>query len=485
MVTTTQAPHNSDTVAPSGNTRGGRSAADLEKALLSIRQARDTLIARNLDLSSKLAVADDRVSELEYDREAAEQDRDASLKLVQELSQQSDELRERVLALTDESSRLQSTQCEAASARATESADGMPVGEDVAAEIQELRSRLAEFQTMETLTKSQQAKHAATLGNQLTAAQRARDIAVGAVTNAQRQIGRLAEECKELRSKLTADNETSKARILQLEMQIQAREPESAEPENDPTSETSFIDPLASVVSDDVGREAELIRACTSSLVSDHRNPDILAELDERYHGFAASAGGLGYAGIARFSSACGELTRWLCKTPRKMEETLQSLIDAAALLVEISAEGRPEEIDDLAGALVFSVDDDGDNCECIAMSLEKSALKTRYALKSGIALAELRSLSCALIILDVDLPDMNGFELFDCIREMPHHRETPIIFLSGLMSTRDRMASLPGGQQAFVAKPYNLNELGVIVLGMILKARLAKNAKPAIVTIV
>ena len=158
---------------------------------------------------------------------------------------------------------------------------------------------------------------------------------------------------------------------------------------------------------------------------------------------------------------------------------------EAAKLLVELSEVGQPGRISDPAGALVYSVDDDPDNCECIAMAMEKMALKTRYAMKPEIALADLAKLPCSIITLDVDLPGMDGFELFDRIRAMDLHRDTPIIFLSGLISTKERIASLPGVRHSFVAKPYNLNELGVVTLAMILKERLVPDVRDVILEIV
>ena len=146
---------------------------------------------------------------------------------------------------------------------------------------------------------------------------------------------------------------------------------------------------------------------------------------------------------------------------------------DAVDLLCELSKSGGAQKVADPAGALVYSVDDDVDNCECVAMSLEKMALQTRYAIKPEVALADLAAGPFDLIILDVDLPGMDGFDLSERIREFAHHRTTPIIFLSGLMSAKARLETLPGGSHAFVAKPYNLNELAVNALGMILKARL------------
>ena len=457
-----------------------RSAEEMEKALISIRQARDTLIARNLELSSKLAVAEDRISELDYEREAADQSRDAALQLVQELSRQSDELRERLLALTDENARLESAKREAEQAAPAERSTAALTGQGDTAEIEELRRKVADFAEMGELIRTQHAKHASTLSEQLAAAHRARDIAVAAVTNAQMQVESLASERRGLRTQVESEKATFEARIALLQSQLQTWAASSSVPAAKPPSEASLVDPLACVVSADASMAAAQIRSCVESLIADPANRATLEELDERFHGYAANAGGVGHAGIARFSSTCGELTRWLCKTPRKVAATLPALRDAADLLSDLSG-GHPERIADPAGALVYSVDDDPDNCECIAMSLEKMSLRTRYAMKPEIALAELSKSACDIIILDVDLPGMDGFELSERIRATEKHRDTPIIFLSGLISTKERLASLPGGCHAFIPKPYNLNELGVTVLGMILKARHAKAAGTAI----
>ena len=83
-----------------------RSAEELEKALISIRQARDMVIARNLEISSELAQTRDLVTELEGEREASAHDRDAALQLAQDLSRQNDELRERANSRAEENANL-------------------------------------------------------------------------------------------------------------------------------------------------------------------------------------------------------------------------------------------------------------------------------------------------------------------------------------------------------------------------------------------
>jgi two-component system sensor histidine kinase BarA len=132
--------------------------------------------------------------------------------------------------------------------------------------------------------------------------------------------------------------------------------------------------------------------------------------------------------------------------------------------------------VGDPGGATVYAVDDDVDNCECIAMALEKATLQTRYAIKAEVALTELGKGPCDLIILDVDLGgDIDGFELHRRIRQMPHHHHTPVLFVSGLTGSPERIAELTGERDAFVQKPYNLNELTLHALGAVLRSRLER----------
>ena len=472
---------------PSQNTtaRGivPRGAEEMEATLHSIRLARDTVIARNLELSGKLSVAEDRVSELEYEREAADHARDAALQLVQDLSQQSDDLREQMRVLTGENALLQTAKREWEQAGSNVVAAAIaPAAETDPAELEKLRHELADAEAMNMLSQSQNAKHAATMSSQLAAAQRARDIAVQAVANAQRQVERLAAERRALRAQIDADKATFEARLAQFESPLQTR---SASFTDDTISEIASADSSNFEIVATAIDASGAIRAKVEALARDPAERAILDELDELFHEYAANAGGIGRAAIARFSSASGELTRWLCKTPRKIEATIPALLDAAALLADMSVARHPDRIADPAGALVYSVDDDGDNCECISMSLEKIALRTRYSMNPETALVEIGDLPCDIVILDVDLPGMDGFELARRIRATERHCATPIIFLSGLMSTKERLDSVSGGQLAFVAKPYNLNELGVIVLGMILKSRLAKSGDETISQVV
>jgi DNA-binding response OmpR family regulator len=77
------------------------------------------------------------------------------------------------------------------------------------------------------------------------------------------------------------------------------------------------------------------------------------------------------------------------------------------------------------------------------------------------------------LIFLDVNLPQMDGFELCQHIRQMPAHSRTPIVFLTGLTTIENRVQSSLSGGNDFIGKPFNLHELSVKALTLILRASL------------
>jgi diguanylate cyclase (GGDEF)-like protein len=72
------------------------------------------------------------------------------------------------------------------------------------------------------------------------------------------------------------------------------------------------------------------------------------------------------------------------------------------------------------------------------------------------------RCLACApdLILLDLVLPGCDGFDVLRCLKNEPRTRPVPVIILSGLTQTNDKVKSLDMGAIDFVAKPFDPSEL-------------------------
>lgn len=105
----------------------------------------------------------------------------------------------------------------------------------------------------------------------------------------------------------------------------------------------------------------------------------------------------------------------------------------------------------------VLFIDDDIDFLESNRLYFSKKQYTVFCADNPKKALAFLAATSIDCIILDIDMPNMNGFEVCQKIRNVS---ATPIIFLSGFADSRNRIASFQVGGDDFLAKPYDILEL-------------------------
>ena len=69
-------------------------------------------------------------------------------------------------------------------------------------------------------------------------------------------------------------------------------------------------------------------------------------------------------------------------------------------------------------------------------------------------------------------MPHMDGFELCQRLRGLSHHAKTPVVFLTGLATAEKRAQSLVSGGNDFIAKPFNLHEMTVKALTLIIRAQ-------------
>ncbi|WP_018607637.1 bacteriohemerythrin [Uliginosibacterium gangwonense] len=99
---------------------------------------------------------------------------------------------------------------------------------------------------------------------------------------------------------------------------------------------------------------------------------------------------------------------------------------------------------------------------DCVLMSAEDSAE----------ALMIIEAQTPELILLDVELPGMDGLDLCKRLRDLPAIKKTPIIFLSAHDEITDRIAGYDAGADDYVIKPFSMRELRAKVLSMLSKAQ-------------
>ncbi len=107
----------------------------------------------------------------------------------------------------------------------------------------------------------------------------------------------------------------------------------------------------------------------------------------------------------------------------------------------------------------ILAVDDERGIINTLKISLESDNYKVVEAYTGDGAIRKARSDAPDLILLDIMLPDMTGYEICNKLRKDPLTRSIPIIMLTGMGET-GRMAGLELGANEYITKPFDLNEL-------------------------
>lgn len=121
----------------------------------------------------------------------------------------------------------------------------------------------------------------------------------------------------------------------------------------------------------------------------------------------------------------------------------------------------------DTAGSKrVLVVDDDRDAAESLAMLLELSGHKVSVVHDGASALAKLKEIAPDVILLDIGLPGMSGYELAKQLRRDPSGRKVPIAAVSGYGQESDRERAYAAGCDEHFVKPVDIAVLEAFVDG-------------------
>lgn len=114
----------------------------------------------------------------------------------------------------------------------------------------------------------------------------------------------------------------------------------------------------------------------------------------------------------------------------------------------------------------VLVVDDNHDSAEMLAELLELLGYESRIAAEAVSALNIAAEFNPDVMLIDIGLPKVNGYELAQRIRAIPQFTSAPMIALTGYGLDSDRQRALQAGFDEHLVKPVDLQKLQAFLSG-------------------
>ena len=162
-------------------------------------------------------------------------------------------------------------------------------------------------------------------------------------------------------------------------------------------------------------------------------------------------------------SNGTGQGARFILRL--KVEKQTQSTSEAPAPAIHT-----------LFGLKVLVVEDSADTLALLKTIFVQQGAQVSTATTAAEALSLLKSITPDIIVSDIGMPDTDGFELLQKIRELPELENTPAIAISGYASEADRKQALGVGYRALMAKPVDVDALFELIHSLKMPAEATQN---------
>lgn len=113
-----------------------------------------------------------------------------------------------------------------------------------------------------------------------------------------------------------------------------------------------------------------------------------------------------------------------------------------------------------MADEPIFVVDDDPDSLDIVRTYLEGRGYAVITASSGSEALAKLEEVHPAIILLDVMMPGMDGWEVARIVKNHPDFGDVRVVMLTALGEFQDKQEGLRAGADDYIVKPIRLDEL-------------------------
>ncbi len=123
----------------------------------------------------------------------------------------------------------------------------------------------------------------------------------------------------------------------------------------------------------------------------------------------------------------------------------------------------------------ILLIEDESGIADTIVYSISVEGFQTHWVTTGTEGLSYLKSEKADLVILDIGLPDMNGF---DVLKEIRKNNQVPVLFLTARSDEIDRILGLELGADDYVSKPFSPRELAARVKAILRRTTESDNVK-------
>ena len=131
-----------------------------------------------------------------------------------------------------------------------------------------------------------------------------------------------------------------------------------------------------------------------------------------------------------------------------------------------------------LTRASILLVDDEPKNLRLLSELLEEQNYKVRQAMNGAIALKAISLAPPDLILLDICMPELDGYSVCQKLKSNPETRDIPVIFISALDETWDKLKAFSVGGVDYINKPFKVVEVLARIENQLKIQRLQKELK-------
>ena len=155
---------------------------------------------------------------------------------------------------------------------------------------------------------------------------------------------------------------------------------------------------------------------------------------------------------VHAYSEGAGKGTRFVIEFPEQPFPT------------EIPVTVQDDSTRDLMKRTVLAVDDHQDTVEMIKKQLEDrgATVLTATTGQAALQIAEKRDVD--IVLSDISMPEMDGFELLQKLRALPGKEDLPVLAVTGLGQPEDKRRALAAGFRGHLTKPLDMNALSEIL---------------------